>query len=189
MYEINSHQMLGDQDIFGFYDSMDDNNVVLSFKGSLTTELLDSILVVVEQKLDQFQESVKIKKKVFNVLIECMQNLYHHSDERKALNEAESSVILMIAKKDIGYSVVTGNYILQTDVLKLQTRIDEINDMSREEKKAYYKSILNNGKYSSKGGGGLGIIDIARRSNEKLEYGFVSIDEQNAFFSLNVSIN
>ncbi len=55
--------------------------------------------------------------------------------------------------------------------------------MSREEKKDYYKSILNNGEYSSKGGGGLGIIDIARRSSEKLEYGFVPVDEQNAFFT------
>lgn len=181
--------MLDKQDIFGFDDQMDDNNVVLSFKGALTSELLDSILVVVEQKLDQFQESVKIKKKVFNVLVECMQNLYHHSDERKSLNEEESSVILMISKKGTGYSVVTGNYVLQEDVSKLRTRIDKINEMSRDEKKAYYKTILDNGTYSSKGGGGLGIIDIARRSNEKLGYGFFPIDEQNAFFSLNVSIN
>jgi hypothetical protein len=34
----------------------------------------------------------------------------------------------------------------------------------------------------------LGIIDIARKSGRKLEYGFVPLDEKNAFFSLNVNV-
>ena len=189
MYNIGSHNMLNEHDIFRFYKQMEKQNVMLSFRGALTSELLDSILSIVEQKLDQFEETTKIKKKVFNVLVECMQNLYHHSDLRKAWHEEDSSVILMIAKKEDGYSIVTGNHILNTSVDALKKRIEEINKMSRDEMKAYYKSILNNGTFSDKGGGGLGIIDIARRSSQKLEYGFVPLDEQQSFFSLKVSIN
>ena len=189
MYNFDNHHMLNEQDIFGFYNQMEKKEVMLSFRGALTTELLDSILTIVEQKLDQFEETNKIKKKVFNVLVECMQNLYHHSDSRKYLKAKESSVILMIAKKEKGYSIITGNHILNKNISVLKKRIDEINLMSKEEMKEYYKSILNNGTYSDKGGGGLGIIDIARRSGEKLEYGFVPVDDENSFFSLNVSIN
>ena len=181
--------MLNEQEIFGFYNQMEKQDVMLSFRGALTSELLDSILTIVEQKLNQFEETTKIKKKVFNVLVECMQNLYHHTDDRKALKEQDSSVILMIAKKENGYCIITGNHVLNKNVEILKSRIDEINEMSREEMKAYYKSILNNGTYSEKGGGGLGIIDIARRSGQKLEYGFVKVDNENSFFSLNVSIN
>ncbi len=189
MYKFDNHHMLNEQEIFGFYNQMEKQDVMLSFRGALTSQLLDSILTIVEQKLDQFEETTKIKKKVFNVLVECMQNLYHHSDLRKSLNEQDCSVILMIAKKEDGYCIITGNHVLNENVSKLRSRIDEINEMSKEEMKAYYKSILNNGTFSDKGGGGLGIIDIARRSGQKLKYGFVPVDKENSFFSLNVSIN
>jgi len=51
-----------------------------------------------------------------------------------------------------------------------------------------YKQVLTNGQVSDKGGGGLGIIDIAKKSGEKLDYGFMPVDDFNSFFSLNVSI-
>mgnify|MGYP007011867753 CR=1 FL=1 len=41
---------------------------------------------------------------------------------------------------------------------------------------------------ADRGGGGLGMIDIARKSGGKLEYGFVPFDKDNAFFSLNVNV-
>lgn len=180
--------MLKKEDIYDFYHSMEKNRVMLSFKGALTTELLDSILQIVEQKLTEFDETTKVKKKVFHILVECLQNLYHHSYFKQ--NETdESSVILMIAKKKDGYSIVTGNYILKNSVIKLKDRLEEINEMSKEEMKEYYKAVLNNGTFSDKGGGGLGIIDIARKSSERLEYGFIPIDQNNSFFSLNVTIN
>ena len=59
----------------------------------------------------------------------------------------------------------------------------------KEELKDYYKSVLNNGEMSLKGGGGLGMIDIARKTGEKLEYNFLEIDNKVSFFTLNIKIN
>ena len=67
-------------DAFNIYNKMDKNNILLSFKGDITSELLTSILQIMESKLDNLQEEPKIKKKVYNVLVECLQNLYHHLD-------------------------------------------------------------------------------------------------------------
>ena len=54
--------------------------------------------------------------------------------------------------------------------------------------KSYYKEVLNNGEMSAKGGGGLGMIDIARKSGRKLEYRFDPIDDSFSFFSLHVKV-
>jgi hypothetical protein len=56
-------------DIFDFYDKMDKNNILLSFKGDITSELLTSILQIMENKMDNMQEEPKTKKKVYNVLL------------------------------------------------------------------------------------------------------------------------
>ena len=64
-----------------------------------------------------------------------------------------------------------------------------VNGLTREELKAYYKKILNNGEISDKGGGGLGFIDIAKKSGEKLEYSIREIDGNYSFFTLTVKIS
>jgi hypothetical protein len=165
---------------------MEKENIMLSFKGFLSEDLLDSILKVIEEKLTYFQAEAKTKKKVYNVLVECLQNLYHHS-KTEGMQE-EQSIIVMVVNHKGGYSVITGNMISTDHVEILQQRIRQINAMDSEELTTMYRKVLNNGTYSSKGGGGLGIIDIARRSGEKLDYGFVPVDEFNSFFSLNVKI-
>ena len=48
--------------------------------------------------------------------------------------------------------------------------------------------MLSNGEMSDKGGGGLGFIDIAKKSGEKLNYHIRKIDEKYSFFTLTVKI-
>ncbi len=69
-------------DIFDFYDKMDKHNIMLSFKGNVTSELLTSILQIMESQMDNLDESPKMRRKVYNILVECLQNLYHHIDEK-----------------------------------------------------------------------------------------------------------
>jgi hypothetical protein len=177
-------------DIFDIYDKMERNNIMLSFKGTVTSELLTSILQIMENRLDSTDDSPKIKKKVFNVLVECLQNLYHHIDEIPEIEGISNakSAIFMIGKKDEQYFILTGNFISTENVSDLKNKLDTINAMDREQLKEYYKAVLNNGSMSAKGGGGLGMIDIARKSGQKLEYTFQPVDQENSFFSLNVKV-
>ena len=41
---------------------------------------------------------------------------------------------------------------------------------------------------SDKGGGGLGMIDIARKSGKKLDFDFHKVDDEYSFYSLNINI-
>lgn len=179
-------------DIYDFYDKMERNHIMLSFKGDITSELLTSILQIMESKMDTLQEEPKIKKKVYNVLVECLQNLYHHMDEMEVnvtANDRIRSAIFMIGKVDNQYNIITGNYIKADNVQHLRKRLDDINALTKEQLKEYYKEILNNGEMSDKGGGGLGMIDIARKTGQKLNYNFMPIDNAFAFFSLNIKIS
>jgi hypothetical protein len=179
-------------DVFDIYDKMERNNILLSFKGEITSDLLTSILQIMENKMDNMQEEPKMKKKVYNVLVECLQNLYHHLDEVTEVDvdtEKIRSAIFTIGKLDNKYSIITGNYILNENISGLKSRLDEVNSLNKEELKEYYKRVLNNGEMSLKGGGGLGMIDIARKTGEKLEYNFLEIDNKVSFFTLNIKVS
>jgi hypothetical protein len=177
-------------DIHDFYDKMDRNNILLSFKGDITAELLTSILQIIESKMDNMQEEPKLRKKVYIVLVELLQNLYHHMDDPSLEANAEMArtAIFMIGKENNHYNVITGNYIKNDRVPNLKKKMDEINSLTPEEVKEHYKRTLNNGQMSEKGGGGLGMIDIARRTGKPLFYDFVPINDNFSFFTLNVVI-
>ena len=191
--EVTQDNKINMLDIFEFYNQMERNKIMLSFKGDITSELLTSILQIMENKLDNIQEEPKIKKKVYNVLVECLQNLYHHLDVSPdgdiEENKIAKSAIFMIGKYDNEYNIITGNYILSKNVDTLKSKLDKVNGMDKEQLKEYYKQILSEGEFSAKGGGGLGMIDIARKSGQKLNYSFKTIDTTYSFFSLNIKIS
>lgn len=178
-------------DLFEFYERMERNKIMLSFKGDITSELLTSVLQIMESKLENMQEEPKIKKKVYNVLVECLQNLYHHLDVDSNGEDTTKyrSAIFMIGKIGTEYSIYTGNYIFNDNVPPLRDKLNRINVMSKDELKEYYKEILNNDEFSQKGGGGLGMIDIARKSGQKLNFQFMPVDDRYSFFSLHIKIS
>lgn len=179
-----------DNKVFDIYKQLEEKNVLLSFKGMITSELLTTILQIMESKMDHIDEKPKVKKKVFNILVECLQNLYHHIDQEDFVHvpTEDKSALLMIAKANSEYVITTGNYMKTSDVEPLKGKLDLVNSMDKAELKAYYKQVLSEGSLSSKGTAGLGMIDIARKSGEKLDYNFMPINEITTFFSLAVKI-
>ena len=175
---------------YNIYEKMEQGNILLSFKGEITSDLLTSILQIMELRMDVLKESTKIKKKFYNILVESLQNLYHHLEkDGDDENFRKKSALLMIKKQEEEYSILTGNFIKNENVDLMKGRLDKVNGMNKEELKAYYREILNNGEMSDKGGGGLGMIDIARKSGKKLDYSFKDIDDNYSFFSLTIKVS
>ena len=178
--------------IYDIFEKLDERNILLSFKGMITPDLLTTILQIIESKMDSYEEKPKVKKKVFNILVECLQNLYHHIDKDIVVDETtkrERAALLMIARNDSHYQIMTGNYMETNDVPSLKDKLDFVNSMNRDDLKAYYKEVLNDGNRSEKGTAGLGMVDIARKSGQKLGYHFLELSPELSFFSLTVTVS
>jgi len=170
------------------------NNIIFVYQGEVTADLVSSILHMMENKLDGDGEDKKIKKKVFNVMVECLQNVYHHLDtlEANADNDGEindRSALLMIGKEEKDYYVITGNHIVNNRINDLKSRLERVNNCSKDELKQLYQEILANEPMSSKGTAGLGMIDIARKSGQKLGYDFHPVNDKYSFFSLEAKVS
>jgi hypothetical protein len=179
--------------IHSLYDDLERHRVMLSFKGGLSTELITALLGLVERKMEAIEGNARVRKRVFNVVTECLQNLYHHNahlriEDGVSHTTEEPHGVVMIANGPGGYSVLTGNFMAAGDVQRLKEHLDRINSMGPAELRELYKETLADGRYTPSGGGGLGMIDIARKSGSKLEYGFVPYDGDSTFFSLNVNV-
>ncbi len=87
------------------------------------------------------------------------------------------------------YRISTGNFVKYDRISVVKDRIDQVNSLSDEELRSIYREILGSERMSVKGGGGLGILDIVRKTGNKLEYVIYPYDDVYVFFALDVYIS
>lgn len=178
--------------IYEMYKRMDSDEIILAFKGDITDDLLTSVFQIMESRLEMSPAELRLKKKVNNILIECLQNVYHHMedfiDNEKQDDHAGSAMFLICQDKNNSFRIVTGNHLLNSNIEKLKSKIDIINAMSPEELKTHYLDALKNTELSRKGGAGLGLLDMARKSGNKIDYRFDPVNDRISFFSLMVRV-
>lgn len=169
------------------YKDMYDNNIIFAYRGVVTSDLVTNVLEVMEERLEEDGQSKKLSKKVFNVMVECLTNVY--VDEVR-LDDADydPQALLLVKKVNNTYRVVTGIYINTPLVNRLKGNIDKINNMTKEELKAYYQETLCLEEPTT-GISTLGIIDLARKSKHKLVYNFKYESQKFTFFTLESQIS
>ena len=122
-------------------------------------------------------------------MVECLQNISKHADNNINSYSKDGRGIFMVHKGDEDYKITTGNLIVNNKVDDLKESLDLINSMDKDGLKALYKKQIKEGSLSEKKGAGLGFIDIARKTGNKLIYTFKKIDNESSFFILTSTIN
>jgi len=174
----------------GYHSVLESDEVIFAYKGSVSHALFDDILTLVERKISTFEKPKTFRRKIHVIVVEILQNIFHHLDasQHKAPNFTDS-ILFILGKNKHGYYIISGNYVLLSDIEVLKAKIEWVNSLDSAELKNRYREILNNGKFSDKGGAGLGFIDIARKSGNPLEYDFENNETDCSFFSLKVKIS
>jgi hypothetical protein len=174
-----------------YFSQMNSGDIILAYKGSVSSELITNVLEVIDAKLENLIAKKTTKKKLYNVLVESLQNLYHHIDDLPDAGNGKFDVhfgIFVVAREKDSYKVSTGNFIKKEKIEPLKQRLDRIKSLSKEELKELYKNILNHQDFTQKGGVGLGLIDMAKRTDGRIEYNFTDYNQDYSFFNLNVFV-
>ena len=160
--------------------------VLQSFSGEITSEVITNLIEKTESIFAENPTYLPLRKVTIHVFVECIQNLFHHA---LAIEEGKPKFgVCYLVYFENSIKVITGNYILKERVQMITDRANQINSLSKDELKALYKLILNNDEFSEKGGGGLGMIDIARKTGTKMEYEFIPVNEKVLFYVLKINI-
>lgn len=174
--------------IYDLHKTMLSRSLILVYEGEFTQEITKSLLAMAERNMDSMGEESSTKRKVFNVMVECLQNIVKHSDDFNPLAEEKHSAIFMLGKEEDKYVIVSGNTVENDKVSMLREKIEKINELDKDGLKALYKDIIKSQALSEKGGAGLGFVDMARKSGQKLEYAFEDMGKGFSFFSLQTTI-
>ncbi|MFN8254915.1 MAG: SiaB family protein kinase [Bacteroidales bacterium] len=173
--------------VYEVYNFIRKENLNYIYRGRFTTNFTKNIISLAENNALDEETPADLKRKVYHVMVEGVQNISRH--QARGYEDSDlSSGILTIKKENEKYWLTTGNLIENEQVEKLTEKINKINGLDKEQLKLYHKEILKAGKVSERGGAGLGLIDIARRSGTKIKFKFLAVSNQLSFFYLQTII-
>jgi coenzyme F420-reducing hydrogenase delta subunit len=181
--------------IMNFHNTMVERRLTLVYEGEVTQDITKAFTAMTEKNLDKIDEDGRIKKKVYHVMVECLQNIAKHADDEtdtasdKLSDGLSKSGIFVVGSDDSEYFITSGNNILNENISMLKDLINNVNSLDKEGLKELYKFKMKENAISDKGGAGLGFIDIVRKTGNPLQYYFEPIDDKSSFFILKSRIN
>ncbi|MDX1904494.1 MAG: SiaB family protein kinase [Thermonemataceae bacterium] len=172
-----------------YYQLIKSEKVVLSYKGGIDADAIHHLVRLVEKNLADADEKLSIRKKIVNLTVEALQNILNYFSEEALDKFLENESFMILTSNKQNYEILTGNYISIQRMKTLKKRIDNVNMMSQEDLQKVYLDILENPKVSITRGAGLGLIDMARRSQNKITYQFNDYNEDYTLFLMTTTIN
>jgi len=169
----------------------ENTHTILIYQGIINASIISDLLDDLDKECLKLNISDASRKKAFNIAVEIFQNLYHYTRDlnvdNKASNEIRSIEIRVEADSTYLY-LGSRNSLKNTDIEALKKKINQVNSLSNEELHQLYKSVLGNEEFSEKGGAGLGLIDMRKRSGFDLEYSIIPQDDFLSIYSLTVKV-
>lgn len=141
---------------------------VFSFQGKFKSANSETHLRNLEKQLDLKKFSRSVKKRVYSLAVEMIQNIVHHG--LTCSNDEDSSFAVFCRSETI--HIISQNCVFTGDTKKISQSIDFLNAMSDAELRKYHVELLCDNDFSTKGGAGLGLVTLARRSDGRIDYHF-----------------
>ena len=170
------------------YDSFEDHGISLVYVGKFNHTITKVFTALTSEDTEKLNESRSVQRTLHHSLIEILQNMTKHSNNM--FHEISfGKGLFMLGRKNEAYHIITANVVNNEQDEELRTAIDELNACTPDELKTMYKKQLREGKISGKGGAGLGLIDITRKTGNPLDYMFFPADDNNKYFVLKVKVD
>ena len=166
-------------------DKMMKERLMFVYRGVVTNDNSIHLLMLLEKEMENSEFGFVGRKRLFMFVLESLQNISRHIDRSQ---HADMSLVVY-SKTDTGYTVTTGNVLPSSNIKDLKSKLDEINNLPTEEIRNVYRQMLSNAEFSNKGGAGLGLIEMAKKTGNKLDYDFVPLDKEYSYFILSKTVN
>lgn len=165
--------------MYTLYKELTEERVLLAYFGVFNDNITDLLIGLSEDYLQKQDMLKKLSRRTSFLIAESFQNVVRHSIEKKETvpdtkSRKDYFQISMLQDRIV---ISSANVIKNTDAGILEKYIDKINTLSDDELKELKRNTLLNAEMSEKGGAGLGIIEMVRRSGLPLKKEFIPLKQ------------
>ena len=155
------------------------------YNGVFNDNITDKVIALAEQNVSRFDELTKLRKKVSFLIVECFQNVVRHGESKPSQSDPRGCFSTRYDGNANHISAV--NLIHPSRIPQLQELLQSINNMNSENLKELYRKILAEPEMTGRGAG-LGLIEMARKSGQQLNFDFEKTQKELSNFYLSIKL-
>jgi hypothetical protein len=172
-------------------NKLSDNNILVSVSGFISQRIVSLIMEDLEKKIDSLNIDKNTGNIIMYIAVEQLQNILNYSSDRYVAYEkkqvSDGSFIIGFDEDIQKYYISSSNEIVEDDKGKITAKIDNINSFDKVELKNHFKKLRKSGEDKHQYGAGIGLVNIAMKSSEKLKYNFENKDDE-LYFNIKVYV-
>lgn len=171
-----------------FYTKFKQNKVSLAFQGMISQDLLSLIGLSLRRKPD----NEVLAKRLFGMVVELAQNIYHYSAEKSYSEKDKKNVgvgIIAIGEADDYYLVCSGNMVDLSKTNAILTRANFINGLDKEGLRKFYSEQRRMPRREGTPGANIGLIEMVRKSGNPLICEVEPVDDKWGYLILSVRVS
>ena len=151
------------------------------FNYMMTQEKLEDYLLEVKENFIKHNIPSNNRKKCYGIIVEALENVMKHGSKEENYNLVFHKFVIGTNGLELSF----GNYIEKEDVPNLKKHFELINPEKKENiKQLMYVKASDGKSLSNKGGAGIGIFDMAIKSNGKINHIILEVDARNYFLTM-----
>ncbi|MBI5010877.1 MAG: DUF1987 domain-containing protein [Bacteroidia bacterium] len=151
---------------------MDESVKLLDYKGEVDHKRIDLLL----------------KKRVYGILVECLENISRHSEKRLPECIKYPPYVTVIKNKSRVF-IRTGNLVTDEKAVFLSNRLDQINQVSKIELNKLFDEMINKVHETKVNTAGLGFMLMKIKSGNPIEYSLFKTDCRMILFEIRIKVN
>ena len=158
--------------------------VLFEHHGAMEHGVVERLLAVAEEASMLAGDPVSIRKRLFNVLVEGLENMHRHT-----LPAHQESIYAALVIDADGYRLVFANALPVAMAALLTHRVDILNEMDEEALKSHYLTLLASEGRTERGGAGLGLLTMARKSERPIVVQVRNLDAKHAMMAMELRVD
>jgi hypothetical protein len=167
---------------------MSESDIFLDYRGPLDFAIIDSILKKLKESKGFILLNKTTGKRLYSMVVECLENICKHSNLKVANNPATYSHILARMEKG-KIVIIAGNPVTDAAKNNISARIDHINKSDEDTLISSYEEKIKGDVISDDKCAGLGFIYMALKSGNKLSYSFIPLEDDLSYFEIKITLN
>lgn len=164
---------------------------VYDYEGEFTEQYLISLTETVEEKLHDLQGTKWLRTIIFCV-IESVQNITHYSAQKvyiAALGKEVGAGKVSMQYTPPLFSLTASNQVTEIQKERLTTRLNKFNSLGTDELKLLWKELVRTSSGPDSKGGGIGFVEIIRKTGSPLRFSFTEAGNGIYNFILEINID
>ncbi|MEI6047511.1 MAG: SiaB family protein kinase [Bacteroidota bacterium] len=167
---------------------MPESGIILDYSGPVDLKVIELLLIKLKRTEEFTTLNKTTGKRVYALVVECLENI----SQNPVLALSDDPGIythISVRRENDKVFITAGNPIQGSTKDNLARRLDNLNSMDEFALRTLHENILKSESKNGENGAGLGLITMALKSGNKIDYSFEPLINGYLYFEIKISLN